>query len=235
MTSSWQALGASLATDLERLFAARLRSVVAFGSRVDGHDEAPLATLALVTTLTAEDLEACAGLSAAWRHAGLATPLLLPEDEFRASLDVFPLEYGEIIRTHERIHGPDPFAGLAISPEDLRRACETQIKSHLLHLREGFIESGGRLAAVAALVTAAAPAFAALVRNVARLDGVETRDRQQATREGATRVGLSDATINAILALERPTSMPMTDPARLFPDYLAAVEHLARTVDTWRR
>ncbi len=31
------------------------------------------------------------------------------------------------------------------------------------------------------------------------------------------------------------SAMPMTDPARLFPDYLTAVEHLARTVDTWRR
>ncbi len=235
MTSSWQALGASLTADMQGVFAARLRSVVAFGARVDGQDEAPLSTLALVATLTADDLEACARLAAGWRHAGLATPLVLPEDEFRASLDVFPLEYGEIIRTHERLHGPDPFVGLAISPEDLRRACETQIKSHLLHLREGFIESRGRLAAVAALVTTAAPAFASLLRNVARLDGVETRDRQQATREGASRVGLPDATVNAILALERPSSMPMTDPARLFPDYLAAVEHLARTVDTWRR
>jgi hypothetical protein len=235
MSSSWQALAAPLLVDLQTLFGARLQSIVAFGPRVEGHDDAPLATLVLVTTLTAEDLEACARLAPAWRHAGLATPLVLPAEEFRTSLDVFPLEYGEIIRTHERLHGPDPFTGLAISPEDLRRACETQIKSHLLHLREGFIESGGRLGAVASLVRTAAPGFAALLRNVARLEGVEIRDRHQATREGARRVGVPDGTVDAILALERPSAMPMTDPARLFPDYLAAVEHLARTVDAWRQ
>ena len=64
-------------------------------------------------------------------------------DEFRTSLDAFPLEYGEIIRAHQRVFGNDPFDGVAIAAADLRRACETQIKSHLVHLREGFIEAGG--------------------------------------------------------------------------------------------
>ena len=61
---------------------------------------------------------------------------------------------------------------VAIAPADLRRACETQIKSHLVHLREAFIESGGKPGAVASLVKASAPAFTALLRNVARLTGV---------------------------------------------------------------
>jgi hypothetical protein len=94
----------------------------------------------------------------AWRRERLATPLILPEDEFRRSLDAFPLEFGEIVRVHERVFGDDPFAGIAVTREDLRRACETQIKSHLLHLREGYLESGGRPEAVAELVAASAPA-----------------------------------------------------------------------------
>ena len=72
--------------------------------------------------------------------------------------------------------------------EDLRRACETQIKSHLVHLREGFIESGGRPQAIADLVAASAPAFAALLRNVARLNGGDDpTSANEATRDGATR------------------------------------------------
>ncbi len=235
MSSSWQSLGASLAADLQRVFGPRLLSVVAYGPRVEGHEDAPLSTLALVSALTTEDLEACGRLSPEWLGASIATPLVLPQDEFRASLDVFPLEYGEIIRTHARVFGDDPFAGLTIAAEDLRRACETQIKSHLLHLRQGFIESRGRLAPVATLVLTAAPAFAALLRNVARLGGVETRDRLEATRAGARAVGLAETTVDAILALEHPGAMPTTDPARLFPEYLAAVEQLAHAVDTWRR
>ena len=85
--------------------------------------------------------------------------------QFRRSLDAFPLEYGEIIRAHARVFGADPFDGMAIPREDLRRACETQVKSHLVHLREGYIEAGNRPQRVADLVTASAPAFAALLRH----------------------------------------------------------------------
>ena len=38
----------------------------------------------------------------------MATPLILPESEFRRSLDAFPLEYGEIIRAHDIVYGERP-------------------------------------------------------------------------------------------------------------------------------
>jgi hypothetical protein len=160
--------------------------------------------------------------------------LILAESEFRRSLDAFPLEYGEIIRAHQRVYGQDPFVGLAIAQEDLRRACETQIKSHLLHLREGFIEAGGRPQAIEALVSLSAPAFTALLRHVAHLGGLTAPDRVTLTRDGARQAGVPDSVVAAMLSLERPTPLASTDGARLFPEYLAAVEHLARYVDAWR-
>jgi hypothetical protein len=231
---SWRPAAAALADDLTRVFAGRLRSVVAYGARVDGDEEAPLTCLALVESIGMSDLDACARLSPAWERRHVATPLILPEHEFRRSLDAFPLEYGEILRAHERVFGPDPFEGASIAREDLRRACETQIKSHLLHLREGYVESAGRPRAVADLVATSAAAFAALLRNVARLGGSTTADRTTATLEGARAAGLADGTIADVLALERRATIPTTDAARLFPDYLTAVEQLARAVDSWR-
>jgi hypothetical protein len=163
----------------------------------------------------------------------VATPLLLPESEFRRSLDAFPLEYGEIVRTHQRVYGDSPFTDVVIAPADLRRACETQVKSHLVHLRESFIESGGRPGAVASLVTASAPAFTALLRNVARLSGVLTSDRVEATRLGAQRAHISEQLVSDLLSLEHSSGLAAVDSARLFPEYLAAVDHLAHAVDTW--
>ena len=234
MSSPWRQRAGVLVADLQRVFRDRLRSVVAYGSQVDGAGDAPLTCLALVASLTHEDLEACARLAPNWRRQQLATPLVLPEQEFRRSLDAFPLEYGEIIRAHERVFGTDPFADASISREDLRRACETQVKSHLVHLREAFIESGGNPQSVGDLVAESAPAFAALLRNVARLNGATAAERGEATLLGARMTGLSDDTVREVLALERPGAIPTTDAARLFPGYLAAVEHLARVVDTWR-
>jgi len=40
--------------------------------------------------------------------------------------------------------------------------------------------------------------------------------------------------VSAVLALEHPSALPTSDPARLFPAYLAAVERLAAVVDQWR-
>ena len=150
MTSTWRAAAETLVSDLRHVFAGRLRSVVAYGPHIEGVDEAPLTCLALVESLSVSDLEACARVEPEWERRRLATPLMVPEDEFRRSLDAFPLEYGEIVRAHERVFGPDPFDGVEIRREDLRRACETQVKSHLVHLREGFIESGNRPQRVAA-------------------------------------------------------------------------------------
>src|SRR5688572_20046857 len=122
-TSHGGALAVAL-HDLQHIFGERLQAVVAYGQ--PGADPAP--SLALVRAITADDLDRCAAHVGAWHRAGCATPLLLTRDEFAASLDAFPIEYGEILDTHHLVFGVDPFVGLTIRPEDLRRECETLAK-----------------------------------------------------------------------------------------------------------
>jgi hypothetical protein len=234
MSSTWKVAADALAADLRAVFSDRLRSVVAYGPHLEGDAEAPLTCLALVSSLTTDDLQGCAARARQWERAHIATPLILPVSEFTRSLDAFPLEYGEIIRTHHRVLGDDPFVDVTIAADDLRRACETQIKSHLVHLREAFIESGGKPGAVASLVKASAPGFTALLRNVARLTGVLTSDRAEATRLGARAVQISEHLVADLLSLEHSQGIVAVDSARLFPEYLAASEQLAHAVDTWR-
>jgi hypothetical protein len=234
MTPTWQSAAQGLVGDLRNVFGNRLRSVVAYGPHVDGDEATPLRCLVLVTSHEASDFEACARHASRWRRNRIATPLVLSETEFHTSLDAFPLEYGEIIRAHQRVYGSDPFDGVTIAQADLRRACETQIKSHLVHLREGFLESGGEPAAVADVVAASAPAFTALLRHVAWLSGSASRDRLAATRDGARAAGIAEGLVADMIALEHKPGVRSSDPARLFPEYLHAIEQLARTVDSWR-
>jgi hypothetical protein len=102
-----------------------------------------------------------------------------------------------------------------------------------VHLRQSFVETRGDPGAVNALVRAAAPGFAALLRNVARLGNVHTTDRLEATRAGARLAGVSDDVVSEVLALEARAAAGMSDQARFFVTYLRAVEQLARAVDTW--
>ena len=231
---TWRQAAEVLVADLTRIFDGRLRSVLAYGPHIEGDEHTAITCLALVESLALTDLEACARLASRWDRLHLATPLILPSAEFQRSLDAFPLEYGEIVRAHERLFGADPFEQVSISREDLRRACETQIKSHLVHLRESYIEAGGRPQAIADVVTTSAPAFTALLRSVAQLNGGTSASRVESTLNGARAAALPDGLVTAMLGLEHRQAIPVTDGARLFPEYLSAVEHLARFVDSWR-
>ena len=208
----------ALTTDLQRIFGTRLRSLVAYG---DIDADGALHTLALVDRLTFDDLAACAPQIPAWRRAGAAVPLLLSRDEFLRSLDVFPIEYGNIIARHVVLAGDNPFAGMTVKEADLRRACEMQVKSHLIHLREGYLESGGDSTAVAGLISSSAESLEALLMNLDRLDsGV------------AVRVGLTPAFVQDVASAHAST---IAEPSSLFSRYLTAVERLWQEVDRWRR
>lgn len=216
--------------DLQHIFGERLHAFVAYGQP----GAAPAPSLALVRTITADDLDQCAARSAAWRHGGCATPLLLTPEEFAGSLDAFPIEYGEILDTHRVLHGLDPFAGMTIRTEDLRRECETQVKSHLLHLRENYIECRGRQSEVAGLVAEGAPAFALILRRMARLDGFPSATLAELGAYATERPGLDARTVGAILSLSGNHQGSGVDAIRIYPAYLAAVEQLWHFIDRWR-
>lgn len=218
----------ALVTDLRRTFGDRLRAVVAYGGTPANWSR----HLVLVESLTMDDLTALAAAAPGWHERDIATPLILPHAEFAQSLDAFPVEYGEIIATHQVVAGQNPFAGAAIAPPDLRRAIETRAASHLLHLRENFVEIGGRPALVEALVRDSAPGFQSLLRRTAGLDRATVDSPTALARWAAERIGLDPRVVSDILAVANEPS-PAVDTVRLFPEYLNAVEVLLHTVDRW--
>jgi hypothetical protein len=245
-----------LERDLRDIFGSRLQSLVAYGERgrdavrqahahgtaghtARGHhaldDEADAArTLAIVESLSGDDLRACAGRLAAWHDSGLATPLILAAREFGRSLDVFPLEFGGILADYRVVTGANPFGGLSVDAADLRRAVEVQARSHLLHLREGYLETRGRLDALAVLLVESAPAFAALLTSVARLANQPTHDPAAAARQAEQLLGVVPGAATNIVTLVGVRKIPSAEAERLFPPYLDAVERLVAYADRWR-
>ena len=226
--------GAPLAAtlhDLQQIFGDRLQAFVAHGRP----DERPVPSLAIVRSVTSDDLAACATRASSWLRGGSGTPLILSREEFAGTLDAFPIEFGEIIDTHRVMFGADPFFGLSIRPDDLRRACEVQVKSHLLHLRENYIECGGRPAAVESLVADSAPGFAALLRRLASLDGRPHDTAAELGAYAAAGPGLDPRVVGNLIAIMASGTGAGVDAVRLFPAYLAAVEQLARFIDGWKQ
>jgi hypothetical protein len=203
--------------DLREMFGDRLRSVVAYAV-TDRAPGTPQPMLVIVEALTPADLRDCAARVARWQESGLATPLFLETAEFPRSLDAFPFEFGAILADHVIVSGDNPFGGLQIDQADLRRACEVQARSHLLHLREGYIETQGRSDALAALITRSSGPLSALLRSVARLKGTQ----------------FADGVLGEIANLHSQ-ELSSDTARRLFPEYLSAVEHLTNEIDRWGR
>ena len=206
-----------LAADLQRIFGARLQSLLTYG---DADDPEGVHTVAFVERLGFQDLTACAPRTADWRRAGAAAPLVLSRDEFLRTLDVFPLEYGGIIANHHLVFGEDLLAQVQVGEADLRRACELQVKSHLIHLREGYLESGGQPKAIGQLIGASAAALSSLLANLRRLDPA-----------AAERAGLTNELVREVT---NAGSTTIADPTPLLARYVGAVERLWQEVDRWR-
>jgi hypothetical protein len=222
---------AGLTADLRRVFGARLQALAAYGLEARAAHGGPLHAIGLVERLTFDDLSACAPLAESWARKGLDVPLLLEREEFERTLDVFPLEYGDIIARHVRIDGPDPFAGIMVASADMRRGIEQQAKSHLIHLREGYLETGGDPSAVARLVAASAPAFRTLLVNIARLEGDGGDDPAGATER---LMGIPASLVRQILGAGAGNQSAIEEPTVLLARYIEASERVWEHVDTWR-
>jgi hypothetical protein len=221
----------SLASELGRVFGARLRSVVAYGLDIPSASPRILHTLALVDRLAFEDLTRCLPLTDGWRRRSLAVPLILELEEFLRTLDVFPLEYGDIIAHHVVVFGSNPFGAARVAPDDTRRACELSAKSHLIHLREGFLETHGHADAVGRLIAASAPAFVALLRNIARLADEDSTDLPAMAER---QIGVPPDVVREVISAGAGTRSTIAEPTALLSRYIAASERVWEYVDTWR-
>src|SRR5256885_5342200 len=237
----------ALERDLRGIFGSRLQALAVYGQREaahargdrqahahgSNHHDPPTRTLAVVDQVTRDDLRAAATRVESWHDAGLATPLLLEAREFAQSLDAFPLEFGAILADHVVVSGDNPFASLRVDAADLRRAVEVQARSHLLHLREGYLETRGRGDALSVLILQSAPAFAALVSSIARLERHGSDDVSAAARHAERILGLPGGPVTDVTNLVGARDLSSAAAERLIAPYFDAVERLVQYVDGW--
>jgi hypothetical protein len=213
-----------LTADAKRVFGDRFVALVAYE---------PAAGLIFAASVTPGDLDALAVLAETWHRDGLRTPLVMTEAELERSVDAFPLEYQAIVDRHLVLAGRSPFSGISVAPADLRRACEVQARAHLIHLREGWIESAGHTGELAELLERSAGPLRVLLANVARLNGTTDGEAGTLADWAEASIGMPADLLRALLALETAPERSQALVARL-PEYLTAMERLWRFIDAWR-
>jgi hypothetical protein len=234
LSSSEQTRAEALLRDLDRVFGGRLESAGVYRSN-DHNDR--VHTLIVVDRLTFDDLGACVPMADDWLRRGIAVPLILSRDELRRTLDVFPLEYAAISATLHPLRGANPFDAAGPAPADVRRALETQANSHLIHLREGFLESRGEAYAIGGLLASSAAPFRTLLSGAARL--VEPSHHGPISDEHLAsfaehRMGIPASVVRDVFATATGHHAAIADPSALLARYIGAAERVWNFIDTWQ-
>lgn len=159
-----------------------LVSVVLYGARVHGdyeHDEEHFHLLIVLSDLGLEQVEAIAGPVRWWLGKKKPYPRILSPQVIRDAADVFPIEFLDITRHHEVLHGDDPFGELDVRTDHLRLQCERELREKLMRLQEGYIAANDKPRQLRRLLVESYLTFAQIFRGCLHLnseggDGVPT-------------------------------------------------------------
>ena len=169
-----------------------------------------------------------------WRKKNVAVPLLLTEEYLKDSLDTFPIEFLEMKTAYKVIHGEDLLAHVQFEKPDLRRQAERELKGKLLHLRQEFLESRGKVEHLTELVSSSLAAFTPVFRALLFISGeAQEIKRADLLKQVCTRFDLSIDLFHRLLRISRgEVKVPASDMNDLFDLYVEEMDKLAKIVDT---
>ena len=211
-----------------------LRSVVLYGSAAAGDHIAGRSdynVLVVADRLGVAELDAISRPASAWARAGNRPPLLFTREELAASADSFPIELLDMQQSRRVLFGEDPLADVTVRPECLRLELERDLKAKLLQVRERYVLTRGRPAAVAALMASSASSFLALCRAALRLYAGDAPARKlDAATALAQRIGFDPDVFTLVHEMKEGRRKPREAAAR-FGEYLNVIEQIVDAVD----
>ena len=216
-------------------FGEQMEGLLLYGSAVRGEfipGRSNLNILLLVSSYDSAVLKQYSALHRRWSKEQIMVPLFLTEEELHMSAAVFPLEFLEIQEQHRVLGGRDPFIGFHVKTDRLRDAVVQGFASHLLRLRQRYVEGGGGAEATTILLLLSITSMLPLLRGVQRLLGRPPLSHSDAAISDVAEdlkldlQGLLDAWL-----LKRGQISPGPhEVPRLFDRYLQAATQLTRAV-----
>jgi hypothetical protein len=163
-----------LVTQLRGAYGAALRSVVLYGSAAAGEHVASKSdfnVLIVVDHVPLDRLKELSAVTRAWRDAGNHPPMIFTEREWRASSDIFAMEYADILERNRVLYGEAPFDGIAVDRADLRLQVEREAMGVLLRLRGAVLVAGTDSGEQIKLMVASLSTLMIVFRAILRLSG----------------------------------------------------------------
>ena len=132
-----------------------------------------------------------------WVGARHPAPLVMTEQEWLASADAFPIEYDDIRAHHRVLAGKDPWDGIQVKREHVRRQLEHELKGKLMHLRQAYAAEWKSPKRLTEVVRGTWAGFLTMLRAVLRLAGRDAPASADAlVRDAAALIGFSVERLN---------------------------------------
>ena len=229
-----------LVSQLRAAYGDTLRSVVLYGSAAAGEHipkRSDYNVLVIVESLTADSLRAASATARAWAEAGNPAPLTMTAAEWRGSVDIFPMEYADMLERHRVLHGEAPFTGIQVEPGDLRLQLEQEAMGKLLKFRQGVLASGGDYGRQLELIASSVSTIMVIFRALLRLMKQVPPTDNIATSEAVARAAGFDATpfAAAIRHVRGERKIANGEVPAILPGYLRGMEQLVRYLDRYEQ
>ena len=160
--------------EVNAAFGDQMEGMLLYGSAVRGEflrGRSNLNILLLVSSCDSAVLKQYSLLHRRWSKEQIVVPLFLTEEELCRSAAVFPLEFLEIQEQHRVLDGRDPFIGFHVKTDRLKEAVVQGLTSHIIRLRQRYVEGGGNDEATTILLPLSMTSTIPLLRGVRRLLG----------------------------------------------------------------
>lgn len=190
-------------------------------------------SVVVLRTMNLRFIEFLAPLGKKFGRKRIAAPLVMTPEYISGSLDVFPIGFLDFKLIHKTVYGNDLLRDLELARPNVRLQCEREIKTKLLHLRQGYISSLGEKKPLTAALTRSITGSMALFRAILWLLGKEPPIlRAEVLRVLGSIAGIDIAVFEKLLLLKtgllKPSERELT---ALFEDYYTALEYLGKTID----
>jgi hypothetical protein len=222
--------------DLQGAYGEGLQSVILYGSGARGGyvpGKSDLNFLVVLAEGAAGDLERILPAIPKWKKRSVATPLFMTKAFIRSSLDVYPVEFLNMKRHYQVVHGEDVLGELGFDREAMRRQCERELKGKLMLLRTGFLETADRAQDLKRLMAGSITAFLSIF---AALLDIKGRQIPGSRREVVTAVAEAygfgaDPFLRCIDLREGKQDLSHRDLKTVFQAYAGEIEKLIAAVD----
>ena len=223
-----------LVTQLRDAYGTALRSVVLYGSAAAGGAEhvakkSDYNVLIIVDDVPLDRLRELSAVTRAWREAGNHPPMTFTEREWRASSDIFAMEYADILERNKVLFGESPFNGITVEHDDLRLQVEREAMGVLLRLRGAVLLAGTDSAEQIKLMTGSLSTLMIVFRGMIRLAGrTPPHGYAEIAREVAGMAGIDASAFDAVARQIRDSkSIPKERAREVLGAYLNGMEAVA--------